>query len=246
MAQKRGLDFNRMRQPAQALYATLHGGLTEAGLRRWNNPSRYQMARVLADQPGLADWLRFKADLVEELLGEYRSTLTAAGEKALLPNAFPPPFCLVSGFDFARAARHCQGIAVKLYSMHWSMILRFYADQLLQKNPRLPENKLIEFLLHALEISDAIPAGKRVADYRYPNPNKPHLAGPRVQRQKIEQAQADAGSVPVFPLVHGYGPIDDFRRRLEAGWRASAHGVWINRYGYLSDEKLKIVTAVCR
>jgi hypothetical protein len=52
---------------------------------------------------------------------------------------------------------------------------------------------------------------------------------------------AAAGECPVYTLAHGYGPEDDFQRRFEVAWHASPHGVWLNRYGYLSNAKLKIV-----
>ncbi len=52
------------------------------------------------------------------------------------------------------------------------------------------------------------------------------------------RAQAAAGTVPVYALAHGYGPAADFRRRFQAAWLASGGRVWLNRYGYLSDEKL--------
>jgi hypothetical protein len=52
--------------------------------------------------------------------------------------------------------------------------------------------------------------------------------------------------MPVYGLAHGYGPADDFRKRLNVAWQASRRGVWINRYGYLSDAKMKIVGEVCR
>ena len=50
-----------------------------------------------------------------------------------------------------------------------------------------------------------------------------------------------AGTCPVIPLAHSYGPLDDFRRRLEAARDAGSHGFWINRYGYLSDAKLAVL-----
>ena len=61
----------------------------------------------------------------------------------------------------------------------------------------------------------------------------------------MAQAQAEAGAVPVYALAHGYGRPDDFRRRLETAWTTSRVGIWINRYGYLSDAKMKIVGEVC-
>ena len=37
------------------------------------------------------------------------------------------------------------------------------------------------------------------------------------------------------------GPLGDFCRRLQIVADSSAHGVWINRYGYLSDSKLEAI-----
>jgi hypothetical protein len=59
------------------------------------------------------------------------------------------------------------------------------------------------------------------------------------QRRKIAQATAAVGGrAAVYPLVHGYGPDDDFHRRLKIVADSPAAGVWINRYGYLGDPKL--------
>jgi hypothetical protein len=66
------------------------------------------------------------------------------------------------------------------------------------------------------------------------------------QARKLTQAQADAGAMPVYALAHGYGPVEDFPKRQQVAWQTSRGGVWINRYGYLSDAKLKVVAEVCR
>jgi hypothetical protein len=248
-ASRLGFDFERMRQQASQLYRKLHGGLTDADLAAWLEPDggRYRLAAALIDSPGLTDWLRFKAVLVEELLAGMRRVLTEAGgkEKELMPNAFPPPFNLASGFDFARAAPHCSAVSVKLYSMHWAMILRFYGDALRRANPKLDSKLLVRALVRWLDIADddGLP---RLEDYGYPEPAVPHPAGEQAQARKILQAQAGAGAMRVFALAHGYGPADDFRKRLQVAWKASKQGVWINRYGYLSEAKLKIIGEVCR
>lgn len=248
-AQRLGFDFERMRREAGALYETLHGGLTDANLEAANagGGGRYFLLRQLSDRPGLADWLRFKAVLVEELLAGFRQTLTeaAGAEKELLPNAFAPPFTLASGFDFRRAAKHSAGVGVKLYTMHWPMILHFYGEVLRKANPQLREATLVRALVRWLDLADD--DGKpRLQDYIYPEPDQPHPVGAQPQARKIAQAQADAGDMPIYALAHGYGPADDFRNRLRIAWNASRHGVWINRYGYLSDEKMQMVREVCR
>lgn len=248
-AQRFGIDFARMRMQAAECYRRLHGGVTDADLQRWlaGNGALAHLLKYVNDHPGLADLVRFKALLVEELLAGFRKTLTAAGgaNKQLMPNAFPPPFALPAGMDYARAAKHSAGISVKLYTMHWPMILRFYGDALLQANPRLSEALLAQVLARLLDLADGDGLPK-LSDYRYPEPDKAHPAGAEAMARKIRQAQTESGAVPVYAIAHGYGPLADFRRRLAVAWRAGQHGIWINRYAYLSDAKLEVVREVCQ
>jgi hypothetical protein len=249
VAARLGFDFERMRADVGALYAKLHGGLRDADLEACLSPDggRYWLARMLSDAPGIGDWLRFKAELVGELIAGFRSVLTEAGgsTKELMPNAFPPPWSLVSGMDFRRVAKSSTAISCKLYTMHWPMILRFYGDQLSEANPRLSRRRLAVALAKILDIADDDGLGD-LDRYRYPSPHVPHAVGEKAQARKIAQAQRDAGTTPVYSLAHGYGPLSDFRRRLEIAWEASPHGMWVNRYAYLTDEKLRVIGEVTK
>jgi len=246
-AARLGFPFDRMKQDAGAAYAALHGGLTDAQLRPWleADGGRLALAGMLGHRPGLLELMRFKAALVEELLAGFRRALTEAGgaAKELVPNAFPPPFSWVSGMDFASAGRLAEGISVKLYTMHWPMMLRFYGDQIQQANPGLSEGLLVRTLSRLFDITDD-GGPERLAGWRYPEPEEAHPAGLEAQARKIRQAQGAAGGAAVYALAHGYGPPADFRNRLRAAWSASGGRVWINRYGYLSDEKLSAVREV--
>jgi hypothetical protein len=248
-ATRLGLDFHGMRRAAAALYRKIHGGLANADLIPWAEADggRFRLMRLLQENPEILAWLRFKALLSEELIAAFRKALDDAGGKRieLVPNAFPPPWSLASGLDYARTARHASAIAVKLYTMHWPVMLRFYGDAILAANPRLDEKLLVRALVTWLDIADdeGLPA---LADYVYPEPSQAHPVGARAQARKIVEAQIAAGSTPIYALAHGYGPQDDFERRLAVAWRASRHGVWINRYGYLSDAKLEAVKRISR
>jgi hypothetical protein len=120
------------------------------------------------------------------------------------------------------------------------MMLRFYGDQIMAANPGLSDLLLTKFLVKALDLADD-GGFDRLEDYSYPDPDTPHPVGPRAQARKIAQAQADAGDTPVYVLAHGYGPLDDFRKRLEVARDAGKHGYWINRYAYLHDDKLEVI-----
>ena len=247
-AEELGFPFERMRRDVGNLYSKLHGGLRDSDLEPWAEDAdggRFHLLRLLSDYPGVAAWLRFKAALVDQMIAGFRRTMNESGGESmeLLPNAFPPPWTIVSGMDFRRVAQHSSAISCKLYTMHWPMMLRFYGDQILSANPGLSSSLLARALVRWLDIADDGGLGT-VEAYSYPPPDVPHPVGSRAQARKIRQAQREAGDTPVYVLAHGYGPLEDFRRRLEVARDAGVHGYWVNRYAYLSDDKLEVIRDV--
>ena len=245
-----GFDFDVMRRDVGSLYAKMHGKLTNADLERWLDADggRFGLLREVADRPGVVQFIRFKSALVENMIAGFRQVIDQAGgkQKELMPNAFPPPWTIASGMDFARVAPFSRAISVKLYTMHWPMILRFYGDQLMAANPKLSGSLLTRFLLATLDIADRTDQNVQLTDFSYPAPDIPHPVGEQAQHRKIVQAQRAAGATPVYALAHGYGPIEDFRRRLQIAHRASPHGMWVNRYAYLTNDKLDAIGRVGR
>ncbi|MCW5962872.1 MAG: hypothetical protein KIT83_02445 [Bryobacterales bacterium] len=247
-AERLGYSPEAMQRQALAAWKQLHGSLTNQHMELLlsEDGGRYGLASLLSQWPGFTDLCRFKAVLVDELLGGFRAALTKAGgaEKKLVPNAFPPPFTTVSGLDFQKVAVHSSAISVKLYTMHWPMMLRFYGDALLKANPGLSSQLLAAVLVRLMDI-DERPL-EAVESYSYPEPDVPHPVSPQSLDRKIRQARLATGSaVAVNALAHGYGPVEDFEARLRVAWQASGGRVWINRYGYLSDEKLERIRQVC-
>jgi hypothetical protein len=250
-AEAHGFDFARIRAEVAEFYCFLHGGLANADLRDFASPDRgkYTLAHLLARYPGVADWFRLKAALSTDLLRDWREAITAFGGpgKQLAANAFMTPFSHITGLDFAGAARHCDSVAPKLYTMHWSLIIKFWGDVLLARNPGLDERLLVRALVNLLDLIDGDEGGTHIADYGYPEPDEPHPIPDGPQVRKIQQVvAATRGRAQVYALVHGYGPLEDFKRRLRLVVDSPADGVWINRYGYLSDAKLDAIGRIWR
>ncbi len=244
-AGEHGFDFERMQQDVGAFYRYLHGSLTNSDLVDLASPDRgkFTLLTLLQRYPGVAEWLRCKAALSTDLLADWRNAITDAGgaDKELSANAFMTPLTTITGLDFYGAAQHCASIAPKLYTMHWSLIIKFWGDVLMASNPGLDETRLVRAMVHLLDLDDG-KGGTTIAEYGYPEPDEPHPIPTEAQLRKLDQVMAiTRGRAKIYALVHGYGPLDDFRRRLQLVADSPVDGVWINRYGYLSDAKLDAI-----
>jgi hypothetical protein len=237
-----GFDVAAMRRDALAvLHAIRDGGAAEALLAARGGGVVDGLLRLLRARPGLLELARFKAALVARFVGEAAAALREAsgGRIALIPQGFPAPFGALSGFDPAALAPLVPAMGVKLYTMHWPMILRFWADAL----GRADDPALLLALAEALDLVDG---EVDPALLRYPEPDRAHPVGAAAQARKIAAARAAAGPTPVFALAHSYGPVEDVAARFALAWRATGGRVFVNRYGYLSDAKLDAIGAIAR
>ncbi|MCC9078506.1 hypothetical protein FKZ61_020610 [Litorilinea aerophila] len=242
-----GFDFPRMREDVARFYRYLHGGgLNNADLAQFASPDRgkFALLQLFNRFPGVVEWLRCKAALSTDLLRDWHQAIRHFGgpEKELAANAFMPPFSHLTGLDFHAAGAFCASIAPKLYTMHWSLMVQFWGEVLLARNPGLDEALLVRALVNLMDLADGEEGGTRLAHYGYPAPDEPHPIPNAPQVRKIHQVlHAAGGRTRIYALVHGYGPLEDFRRRLQLVADSPVDGVWINRYGYLSDAKLDAI-----
>jgi hypothetical protein len=225
-------DYAAARQAAADWYATLHN-LDDSIVSGWEgvDPTTPYQGCVPGPSHPLA---KLKRKLVSRYIRELTDTVHAC-ERTAIMHAFPPPFSDITGFDFAANSAVADSIGMKLYTMHLPMILHHYGEQLLEWNPGLDQSKLAAALNRRLDLGDSpLPS---LDDYRYPSPDTPHQVTSAAQVRKIQTAAAQAANV--HTMVHTYGPVEDFAERLRLSAMHSPDGIWLNRYAYLSDEKLE-------
>lgn len=166
------------------------------------------------------------------------------GERRRLePQIMPPPLHLLSGFPLQQIKGVADSVGVKLYTMHWPMIARFWARDLVGEIDGRAADAVSAAVGKLFGFLDDLP--QDTAAYRYPTPDQAHPVGKASQRGTLRAAKEAAGGVPIVAFSHAYGPVDDVRDRFVIA-RESADAVWVNRYGYLSDTKLAALKALVR
>lgn len=153
---------------------------------------------------------------------------------------FPPPWNTLSGFDPTLLDGIADGIGVKLYTMHWPMMERNYIRRLAEAGAGTPD-ELAPLVLQALATGGARPFDA----IRYPDPDEPHPATNAAITAKLTEISRQVHRSEFWALAQAYGPIDDVERRLRAALTVTSN-IQMNRYGYLSDEKLAMVGRIIR
>ncbi|MEM7567662.1 MAG: hypothetical protein AAF321_10575, partial [Pseudomonadota bacterium] len=240
LAEGMGIDVERMRRDALTVLGVLTSGLGAPALARAEPMDVHTLERALARHPGMLDLLALKRRLSLDMLARYRAAIPDT--YALVPQAFPPPWHLVTGFDLAAATQLVEGIGVKFYTMHWPMILGNWARAM---STGKDDKALAAALVRATGLGEDAPS--TTAGFVYPEPHEPHPASSQAIAAKMATARREAGDhVPLYAFTHAYGPLADVMRRAEACWHASGGRMWVNRYGYMSDEKIAAFGTVVR
>jgi hypothetical protein len=238
-----GHDPDRLADAAARLRARVTTGLTAEDLVAVNAGSKADdHMRWLDGDPAVRDWLDAKARIVTAFISACATTLRDAtgGRIALMPQSFPPPWTRLSGFDTGAVAKlGVPAIGVKLYTMHWPMMARAYADAILAANPALlPGDELGPAIMRVAGLDSEPDRWSPLASVHYPEPDEAHPVSDSVQFAKINAAQVQAGVTPVVAFAHSYGPVADFERRTGVAFAAAKGRLFVNRYGYMSDAKL--------
>ena len=180
----------------------------------------------------VSDYAHFLKEVVEE---------ESQGSKKIFLQCFPPPLNVFTGFDFAGAGAFSDVVGVKFYTMHWPVIERNYVLELSERT-EIEQDKIIGSLNDLLCFSSTI--NRSIKDINYPDPCEPHCAPSESITKKFTIAQnALPKTTELVGITHSYGPLDDVVRRFLALKDAGADAINVNRYGYLSDEKLQALGA---
>ena len=182
-----------------------------------------------------------KRRAVVELLRAARVALdsVAGPRRRLEPQIFPPPFHQLSGFPLGALNGLADRVGVKLYTMHWPMLARYWGRDLLGSGA---SNREVDNVTAAVAgLFDLTEGGNGDgASLRYPDPETPHPVSADAQRRKLAVARKELGAIPMIAFAHAYGPEGDVLSRFGLACEG-ASAAWLNRYGYLSDRKLDAI-----
>ncbi len=194
-------------------------------------------------QKSLTDAMKLRSNIATNLLKTIRESADSVRDGVeLIPITFPPPLSVLTGVNFSEYSKYADAVMIKFFTMHWPLIVTYWTEAITAMNPSVDSNKVARAVSIALELED-IPSNN-ASDYAYPEPDTPHRAGSNAQISKIKVATNQAKSMPILPSVHGYGPLEDVERRWRIGWETGETGMWVNRYGYLSEPKLNLLKRV--
>jgi len=248
-AREQGLDWDGIRDDVASLWNWLHS-LTPRELERsrrlMHNPS--ELLEILTRHPRWLDFLRFKAESVVGFYRKIRDIMNTIGlEKVeLSARGWPPPWNRSTGMDYGLLTQVCDAVAPKLFTFDYSALPRWYGQSLLEWNPGLSESEVLDALVEWLNLPDDFEV-RSFSNYHIPAPDEPHPAKIEAYQTRLDEvADQVRGRAHYYPIAHAYMPRPQWEQMIALIRDGRADGMWVNMYGYLSDEKLEILRQTWR
>lgn len=236
-----GLPFEQVRSGVQDFLSDLRDGSVRHRRIALDDLASFRESLFIA-YPALSDLLELRRAIVTDHARFLKETVAeaTAGRAGVFLQCFPPPLNEATGFDLTQAGGMADVLGVKFYTMHWPLIEADYLRALRERTDFSPKS-IATALTVILHLSPA-QRDRKVSDIRYPEPDEPH---PAASSDIIAKMRAARDRVPtktrLYGITHSYGPLEDVMRRFDAVARGADGAVQVNRYGYLSDEKLAAI-----
>ncbi len=240
-AQAAGFDFEGIRAGVLQFLADLGSGHLRGSRVALEDLAAFRES-LFAACPALAELLALRRALVTDHARFLKDTVAEAtgGRGRMFLQGFPPPLNELTGFDPVALSGVADQLGIKFYTMHWPLIEADYLSALKARTDFTPED-IASALARILRLAPPEVA-RDPARIHYPEPDEPHTAATCDIVTKMQAVQA---AVPpgtrICGVTHSYGPTEDVLRRFDAVATGAKGAVQINRYGYMTDEKLSVI-----
>lgn len=214
---------------------------SEGILRHWEYMKSKSFAEAMnymrSSSQTFDDHFRLRTHLVESYASFLRECVDEAsgGSKTVFLQGFPPPWNTLSGFNSTNLKHHAHELAIKFYTMHWPMMGANYVEHG-HKKFGVPRSDIANFFSKNFMGHEEI--GKDHNFLKYPEPDMAH----GISTEKILSTFKAFGHDDAVGITHSYGPCDDVVLRCAALIEATNHNIEINRYAYLSEEKIDAIS----
>lgn len=244
-----GFDWDEILRDVGALWKLLHN-LTPRQLdtaRRFaNNP--WFLLELLMQYPGWLAFLKFKAQTITHYYQLIRSKLDQLGHAntKLSARGWPPPWNRISGLSYRDVASIVDVVTPKLFLFDYSALPRWYGQTLLNWNPSLSEEAILDTIIALMQLEDSI-QNRSFAHYHIPPPEEHHPAFLTTYRKRLDEVCSQISTeTKVYPFAHAYLPEQQWKRMIALVRDSRVDGMWVQMYGYLSDRKLEILKNLWR
>jgi hypothetical protein len=121
---------------------------------------------------------------------------------------------------------------------------RWYGQTLHAWNPELSETQILDALVTWMNLPDNF-ENRSFAQYEIPAPGDEHPAKMESYQTRLDEVVDQVeGAAPCYPISHPYLPPSQWERMLTIIRDSRVDGMWVNMYGYLSDDKFRILKQI--
>ena len=243
-AREKGFDWDIIKSDMSSLWKWFHS-LTSDELKHslciLRSPSR--LLELFTNYPGWLQFLQFKADSVVDFYQRVRNQLNEIEQQDITLSARggPPPWNRTSGMDYRGLSEICDTIMPKLFTFAYSALPRWFGQTMLTWNPGLLESDILDTVVEWMDLPDNIKQ-RSFSSYQIPGKDEPNPVMVKDFNNRLEEVMGQVkGSALCYPFAHAYMTDSEWIQMVTMIRDSSVDGMWIQMYGYLSDQKFKIL-----
>lgn len=239
MARRLGYDWDEINSNITAIWKKFHC-LQEADLL----PAKTALQTLMTNAPGWSQFLHYKSDVIVSFYQEIRDVLDTRNNRhvKLMARGWPPPWNRLSGLWYERLDKICDTVTPKLFAFDYCAIPRWYGETVKRWNPTCSETAILNALVEWLDLPDQINP-REFKYYFIPGVEDPHPVGVKAYQRRVAEVTVCVGDrIHIQPFAHAHMPNAMWREMVAMLSQQNIDGIWVQMYGYLSDEKLRILT----
>jgi hypothetical protein len=233
-AKELNFDFEAMKQSVEEAINWIKNldKVPDVSLINWESIWRMM-------SPGMENLFEFKAKSCQRFIQDIQRIpeLKNSNRTIIFPG-FAPPMNQGTGFHYELLVDSSPNVLIqpKAYRFHWGMMVKWYAQELSEINGKTKPEEWLGFVKNLLELNDN---HTEISDFRMPDPDEVGPITLDCEFKKMDEALIGITDLNKISFrLHGYGPVEVFKKRCTHAEKSAYKRVDIQRYGYTSENKL--------
>jgi len=239
-AKEYGYNFDEIKRSVYDVYQKVKSIKPQTLVELMEYKSALDILDLLINEKSLIDWLEFRCNSVVDFMKEVKALIKDQGfDVEIAITGFTPTMGYIASRNYRKLADQCDIVLPKFYNEHWSLVVKWCAEELMSYCKELKEEDCLNFIYSILGFRHLNPPLK-LKDI---DPLQGGVIPPdALKAEAIKIKRMVQEKCEIHPFIHCWCTSNDLKRKLEIVRDYKMDGIRLWNYGLLTDDELAIIS----